>query len=89
MKKLLIIIYCLFSSILFSEEYTVEELGDFSRKEINLENKVLTIFETKFKWKDSFGEYGDGYCIGHMENIKEEIVLYNLCKNTDSKSIIF
>ena len=31
------------------------------------------------------GEYGDGYCIGHMENIKEEIDLYNLCENTDSK----
>ena len=30
-------------------------------------------------------EYGDGYCIGHMENIKEEIDLYNLCENTDSK----
>ena len=43
MKKLLVIIYCLFSSILFSEEYTVEALGDFSRKEINLENKVFTI----------------------------------------------
>ena len=28
-------------------------IRDFSRKEINLENKVFTIFETKFKWKDS------------------------------------
>ena len=60
MKKLLFIIYCLFTSNLFSEEYALEALGDFTRKEINLENKIFTIFETKFKWKDSFGEYGEG-----------------------------
>ena len=85
MKKFLVISYCLFTSVLFSEEYALEALGDFTRKEINLENKIFTIFETKFKWKDSLGEYGDGYCIGHIENIKEEIDLYNLCENTDSK----
>ncbi len=85
MKKLVLIIYFLFTSTLLSEEYILEALGDFSRKEINLENKIFTIFETKFKWKDSFGEYGIGYCIGHMENVKDNLDLYNLCENTDSQ----
>ena len=85
MLKIMPIIYFLFTSILLSEEYIIEALGDFSRKEINLENKKFTIFETKFKWKDSLGEYGDGYCIGHMENIKDNLDLYNLCENTDSE----
>ena len=85
MKKIILIIYFLFTSTLLSEEYILEALGDFSRKEINLENKIFTIFETKFKWKDSFGEYGIGYCIGHMENVKDNLDLYNLCENTDSQ----
>ena len=63
MKKILVITYCLFTSTLLSEEYALEALGDFTRKQINLENKIFTIFETKFKWKDSLGEYGEGYCI--------------------------
>ena len=85
MRKFILLFYLLFGSALFAEEYIIEALGDFSRKEINLENKIFTIFETKFKWKDSLGEYGEGYCIGHMENIKENIDLYNLCENTDSQ----
>ena len=85
MKKLVLIIYFILTSTLLSEEYILEALGDFSRKEINLENKIFTIFVTKFKWKDSFGEYGEGYCIGHMENIKDNLDLYNLCENTDSQ----
>jgi len=43
MKKLILIIYCLFPSMLFSEEYVLEALGDFTRKEINLENKIFFI----------------------------------------------
>ena len=85
MSKLVLLFHLLFSFTLVAEEYVIEALGDFSRKEINLENKIFTIFETKFKWKDSLGEYGEGYCIGHMENIKENIDLYNLCENTDSQ----
>ena len=85
MKKLVLIIYFLSTSTLLSEEYMLEALGDFSRKEINLENTIFTIFETKFKWKDSLGEYGEGYCIGHMKNIKDNLDLYNLCENTDSQ----
>ena len=85
MKKLVLIIYFLLTTTLLSEEYILEALGDFSRKEINLENKIFTIFETKFKWKDSLGEYGAGYCIGHMENIKGNLDLYNICENTDSQ----
>tara|TARA_B100000686_G_C16605423_1_gene870917 strand:+ start:322 stop:753 length:432 start_codon:yes stop_codon:yes gene_type:complete len=77
--------YFIFTSILLSDDYVLEALGDFSRKEIKLDNKVFTIFETNFKWKDSYGEFGVGYCIGHMENIKNNLNLYNLCENTDSK----
>ena len=51
MKKLLVIIYCLFTSILFSEEYTVEALGDFSRKEINLEIKYLQFLKPNLNGK--------------------------------------
>ena len=36
MKKLVFIIYFLLTSILLSEEYSLEALGDFTRKEINL-----------------------------------------------------
>ena len=85
MLKLIFLLYLLLSSTLLSEEYVIEALGDFFRNEINIDNKTFTIFETKFKWKDSLGEYGEGYCIGHIENIKEQIDLYNLCENTDSK----
>ncbi len=85
MYKLIFIIYFSLTSVLLTEEYMLEALGDFSRKEINLENKKFTIFETKFKWKDSLGEFGEGYCIGHMENIENNLDLYNICENTDSE----
>ena len=85
MFKRLYFIYFLFTSVVLSEEYIIEALGDFSRKEIKLDDKSFTIFETKFKWKDSFGEFGEGYCIGHMKNIKDRLDLYNLCENTDSQ----
>ena len=45
MKKLLVIPYWLFTSALFSEEYALEALGDFTRKVINLENKIFTNFK--------------------------------------------
>ena len=84
MFRTFFLLYFLFTTILLAEEYILEALGDFSRKEIQLDEKTFTIFETNFKWKDSYGGFGEGYCIGHMENVKNNLDIYNLCENTDS-----
>ena len=63
MKKILVIIYCLLTSTLFSEEYALEALGDFTRKEINLENKkckiiVLNIVRIIDAWAPELVNFG-------------------------------
>ena len=80
-----VLFYFFLMSTLISDDYILEALGDFTRKEIKVNNLSFTIFVTNFKWKYSYGQFGEGYCIGHMENINNELDLYNLCENTDSE----
>ena len=70
--------YIVLISSLLAEDYISEALGDFTRKEINLNEKTFTIFETNFKWKDNEGQFGEGYCIEHMEKINNKLeISYN------------
>ena len=81
----IIILFFILTNPLLSEDYISEALGDFVRKEIILNKKTFSIFETNFKWKDTDGQFGEGYCIGHMKKIDDKLDLYNLCESTDSE----
>ena len=80
-----ILFYFISINLLLCDDYISEALGDFNRKDIIVNDNTFTIFETNFKWKDSNGQFGEGYCIGHMKSIKDKLDLYNLCESTDSE----
>ncbi len=73
-------------SACFSQDYIVEIMGDIHKKEISLENDKFAIVESIYKWKDSNGQYGNGFCYGSIKTEEDDIDLYNICESKDSEN---
>lgn len=85
MKKLLIIFGLLFSFNAVAQEYILEIMGDIDKKEITLKNSKYSIIEAIYKWKDSEGQYGKGFCYGSIKTKDNKIDLFNVCEFSDSE----
>tara|TARA_B100000029_G_C17411059_1_gene900771 strand:+ start:322 stop:771 length:450 start_codon:yes stop_codon:yes gene_type:complete len=79
------IFYVYFSSSSYGQEYIIDYMGDLNKKEIVLEKSKFAIIESFYKWKDSNGQYGSGFCYGNINTEDGNINLYNICESVDSE----
>ena len=73
MNKLIFIIIFLYSTILYSEEYSWEQTFIFDNLgEIELtDNSKFTVFSLKGHWTDNFGNFGKVRCFGSRTVIEK------------------
>ncbi len=84
MKKIYsTLIFFLFSTGMFAEEYQLKILGENTFKEIVINSEKLVIAETDFKWTDSEANFGKGYCLGNIHTLLDKNTLSFLCEFTD------
>ena len=81
---LLVNLYLVFSSLLYSEDYIFDARGTSEQKVLKFrDGSKYTHITTNGWWTDSNGNYGKEICYGYIEKSNENIMLDIKCELTD------
>ncbi len=87
MKKIVLLIICMFvfSSALSGDEYIFDAYGEITLREkvVLPDGSEKVILKTQSYWVDTLGDYGEVYCVGGYDKIKNEVNLKLICEGVN------